>query len=211
MTRHASTIRRSGVCPRSLVGVLAIAAGLAINACGSTDPAALSHAQQQGAAAAQQQDAITSLQQRVKTLESQTGKQTPPTTEKVVPPPAKLLASAPTGTAPTGPNDSRIPASGTFSGQAQQRGQPASVNQDFQMAMTFSSAGSSVSYPTLGCYGRLTPTGFAGRDRVYTETMTSGPCDTGGTWYVKVDGETQVEAHWSLSTANYTVAAVLTR
>jgi hypothetical protein len=154
---------------------------------------------------------MTSLQQKVTRLESQARKQNASTTEKAVPPPAKSLTARPTETASTGSNDGRIPASGTFSGQAQQRGQPASVNQDFQMAITFSSAGSSVSYPTLGCYGRLTPTGFAGQARVYTETITSGPCDTGGTWSVKLDGETQVEAHWSLRTANYTVAAVLTR
>ena len=45
--------------------------------------------------------------------------------------------------------DSRIPASGTYSGQAEQRGKPMSLNKDYSMTMTFSSAGSSVSYPAL--------------------------------------------------------------
>jgi hypothetical protein len=206
VTRHGSTIRLACARARSLAAVAAITAGLALDACGSTDPAALGHPQQQGTAAAQQQNAITSLQKKLKTLEAQTGKHPAATVEKPTPPPVTPVTPAPIGL-----GDSRIPASGTFTGQAQQRGEPASVNQDFEMAMTFSSAGSSVSYPTLACYGRLTPAGFSGQDRVYTETITSGPCDTGGTWYVKVDSATQIEAQWSLNTASYTVAAVLTR
>jgi hypothetical protein len=183
-------------------GLLGVGAG----GCGGSNQAALNQAQQQGAAAAHEQDAITSLQQKVKTLEAQTGKQPQPSTGKAVT--APTVAPAPTGAIP---DAGRIPSSGTYSGQAQQRGEPTLINRDFPMTMSFSSAGSSVSYPTLGCYGTLSPNGFAGQDRVYTEIITSGRCDSGGTWYVKVDNATQVEARWSLSTVGYTVAAVLTQ
>jgi len=177
---------------------------LAMEGCGASNQAALNQARQQGAAAARQQDAINDLQHQVSALESQSGKQAQTTTGAATP-------SGYPGPAAPSTGDSRIPASGTYSGQAQQRGEPVARNIDFPVTMTFSSAGSSISYPTLGCDGTLHPAGFAGPDRVYTETITSGHCDNGGTWYVKVDSPTQLQALWSLSSVNYTVAAALVR
>jgi len=102
----------------------------------------------------------------------------------------------------------RVPVSGTYSGIGAERG---SANKDIKVVMAFSSAGSSVSYPTLDCFGRLVPKGFEGGRRIYLERITAGRCDQGGLWRVKVSGPKRLEALWSLASANYTVSVVLQR
>lgn len=88
--------------------------------------------------------------------------------------------------------NSRIPASGSYGGEAQQRGTPTRINKNYPMQMSFSSGGSRIMYPTLGCEGVLQPLGFQGASRAYEEKITSGHCDSGGTWLVHVDGPTTI-------------------
>jgi hypothetical protein len=108
-------------------------------------------------------------------------------------------------------SDQRVPSSGAYSGTARQRGARASLNKDTPMSMTFSSSGSSVAYPGVGCAGKLLPTGFDGQRRVYQEQITSGPCDNGGVWRVLVVSSDRLEAGWTLPSQDYTVSAVLRR
>ena len=129
---------------------------------------------------------------RVATSEPRTGDAPPPTAEASEP------ATA----------DPRIPVSGTYYGLSRQRGTPTEVNKDYSIEMTFSSAGSSVSYPTLGCRGSLTPLGFRADARTYRETIESGHCDSGGMWQVQVHGTT-LSAFWELPSVPYSVSAVL--
>lgn len=163
----------------------------------SAEQAKLELARHSGAEAAHRGDEIRQLQREVKTLKSR-----PPAGR------AQRIESGPTHEPTT---DSRIPASGTYVGEALQRGTPARVDKDYPVQMTFSSTGSYVAYPTLGCEGRLQPTGFDGDDRVYEEQITAGHCDDGGTWLVHVEGPTTLEAAWFLSSASYAVTAVVDR
>lgn len=163
----------------------------------SADQAKLEQARREGGAAAHHADQIRQLQKEVAALK-RSREATPETTE----PQAQSEAD-------TEAADSRIPASGSYGGQARQRGAPAGVNKNYPMQMSFSSSGSRVIYPTLGCGGVLQPLGFQGESRVYKEEVTSGHCDSGGTWLVHVDGPTTIEAAWSLPSASYTVTAVL--
>jgi hypothetical protein len=105
----------------------------------------------------------------------------------------------------------RVPASGTYAGVARQRGARASTNKTYPISMTFSSSGSNVSYPDLGCTGRLVPAGFIGRARVYREEITAGPCDSGGTWRVRPLSARRLRAGWTLATQDYAVIAALRR
>jgi hypothetical protein len=184
-----------------LAGLLVL--GVTAAGCGSSgepDQAALQQARQQGAAAAHRADEIDELRREVKALRRDRadggGHEATPSP---LPPPSEE---------PGNSADSRIPVSGTYYGRALQRGTPADVNKDYPLAMTFSSAGSRVSYPSLGCEGTLLPAGFEGDARVYRETIESGHCDSGGTWKVRVDGTT-LAASWSLESASYVVDAVL--
>jgi hypothetical protein len=77
--------------------------------------------------------------------------------------------------------------------------------------MTFSGAGSTVTYESLDCFGDLKPIGFDGAWRVYTELITRGHCTNGGTWRVHVVGPREIETSWRSGAASYTVTAVLTR
>lgn len=102
----------------------------------------------------------------------------------------------------------RPPGTGTYSGIGIQHGDNPD---DFRISMTFSSAGSTIEYPDLGCSGTLQPAGYDGTRRVYRERITSGPCDQGGNWKVHVASTTRVTASWSRPTGGYTVTARLTR
>ena len=102
------------------------------------------------------------------------------------------------------------PASGTYSGTLSQRGTRRS-DRDYPVEMTFSSQGSTVAYPTLGCRGTLTPTGNSAGARVYRETITSGRCDPMGTWYVTTGSDQAVSAEYHPSNADYVVVGQLTR
>lgn len=108
----------------------------------------------------------------------------------------------------------RVPASGTYSGNAQQRGTGShgqSVDRDYAVTMRFSRFGSTVSYPSLACSGRLIPAGFSGGRRVYRETITRGGCDSGGVWKVLVSSSRRLQGTWTRRGTNYLVSAVLTR
>ena len=47
--------------------------------------------------------------------------------------------------------------------------------------------------------------------RVYQETITSGPCDQGGTWHVTRDSADAVTAEYRPAAGDYTVVGQLTR
>jgi hypothetical protein len=178
---------------------------VAVAGCGGTssdssaEQARIEQARRSGAAAAHQGDAIRQLQKEVKVLSSR----------------STSTATAQPQTEPESSHDEtsdpRIPASGTYVGEALQRGTPTSVDKDYPVQMTFSSSGSYVSYPSLACAGNLQPTGFDGGDRVYEERITTGHCDDGGTWLVHVEGPTTLEAAWSSPSTTYTVTAVVDR
>lgn len=102
------------------------------------------------------------------------------------------------------------PAEGTYSGTLSQRGTRRS-DRDYPVEMTFSSQGSTVAYPTLGCRGTLTPTGNSAGARVYRETITSGRCDPTGTWYVTRGSDDAVSVEYHPSGADYVVVGQLTR
>lgn len=187
----------------ALAPVLAFSAVVA-GGCGSSDSsdqAALAQARRQGAVAAHRADEVHQLQKQVSALKREQAGSTTGAEGEAGAAQGETARSA----------DSRIPASGTYSGQAEQRGTPARVNKDYPLEMTFSSSGSYVSYPTLGCAGSLHPLGFDGPDRLYAETITSGHCDSGGTWHVRVDDETTLQGSWSLPSSSYSVTAVLER
>lgn len=102
------------------------------------------------------------------------------------------------------------PAAGTYSGVLYQRGTEQS-DQSLQVAMGFSSTGSFVDYPTLGCSGILTPTGNQDGARVYRETITSGQCDPTGTWLVTRGSDTTISAEYRPSEGDHVVDGQLTR
>lgn len=102
------------------------------------------------------------------------------------------------------------PAAGTYSGLLYQRGTEQS-DQSLQVAMSFSSTGSYVDYPTLGCSGTLTPTGNRSGARVYRETITSGQCDPTGTWYVTRGSDTEISAEYRPSGDDHVVEGQLSR
>lgn len=126
-----------------------------------------------------------------------------------------ILATLCVGLTPVGAiADGRVPASGTYYGTAQQRGNGASgnnVSKDYPVKMRFSSSGSRVTYRTLSCGGVLKPTGFSGGRRVYREQITSGGCDRGGVWKVLVSSNRRLQATWTRAGSDYIVSAILTR
>lgn len=128
---------------------------------------------------------------------------------------SRLGANSNGGTQASPPAQSgggRVPASGTFSGIATQRsGSNSSRNKDYPVEMTFSAAGSSINYPSLGCSGRLIPQGFKDGRRVYRETITSGHCDDGGSWEVEVVSENKLRVNWTQASTDYIVSATLVR
>lgn len=102
------------------------------------------------------------------------------------------------------------PDGGTYTGVVTQRGTQRSDTQ-YEVTLTFANTGSYVTYPTLGCAGRLAPTGDENGARVYRETITSGTCDQGGTWHVTRDSADAVTAEYRPAAGDYTVAGQLTR
>jgi hypothetical protein len=164
----------------------------------SANQAELEQARHQGAAAARRTAAIHELREEVASLRRSDSR----TPEKSAEPP-------PGDGTVDGGDVGRVPASGTYYGQAQQRGERVSINKDYPIDMTFSRAGSTVDYPSLDCHGSLRPLGFDGPYRVYEETIVSGHCDSGGTWRVHVEDDSRLEATWSLSSVDYSVSAVL--
>lgn len=190
---------------RSLPPAALAAATLALGiGCGDNDSASqaeLEQARRQGAAASRRAEAIRELRNEVTALKRQ----------------ARAAATRPVVVESSQVEDSSqadaggVPASGTYFGHAEQRGEPAAVNKDYPIEMVFSSTGSSVSYPTLGCDGSLRPLGFDGPDRLYEETIESGKCDNGGVWRVYVESDARLVATWSLPSAEYRVAAILLR
>jgi hypothetical protein len=129
-------------------------------------------------------------------------------------------ASPTSSTGPSAPTSSPAPRpwsasdaapdGGTYTGVVTQRGTQR-TDTDYEVTMTFTSAGSRVSYPTLGCTGTLQPTGDVDGTRVYRETITSGTCDRGGTWYVTRQDTNAVSAEYRPATGDYTVQGQLTR
>lgn len=115
---------------------------------------------------------------------------------------------------PTVADAGQKPASGTYRGSADQRGTGSrgqSVDRSYPVRMRFSSYGSSVVYPSLGCGGTLRPAGFSGGRRVYREIITYGGCDSGGTWKVLVSSSRRLQATWTRRGTDYIVSAILTR
>ena len=123
------------------------------------------------------------------------------TVTRTVQPPATSSAPA---------KDPRIPASGTYVGEASQS---ATANggdpKTYRVVMTFSGSGSRVDYPGIGCSGRLVPAGYSGQDRVYQEEITSGHCDDGGTWWVTVHDRSSLSGHYQPRDGDYDVQVEL--
>ncbi len=102
------------------------------------------------------------------------------------------------------------PETGTYVGWGDQRSlSGTSLDKGYQVEMTFSSSGSTVRYPDLGCAGRLRPDGFDGDARVYYEEISTGSCDDGGGWKVVVTGPSHLEATYSPPSGKYIVVADL--
>lgn len=116
--------------------------------------------------------------------------------------------AAPPPVAPGGPE--LAPAGGAYSGVLSQRGSRQS-DQDFPVEMYFSSTGSAVNYPTLGCSGSLSPLGNSGRARVYREDIASGECEPTGTWYVTRGSNDEISAEYRPARGDYVVLGQLTR
>lgn len=104
-----------------------------------------------------------------------------------------------------------VPDSGSYEGMARQRGARSAISKNYNVTMVFSSGGSFVNYPSLGCEGRLVPDGFDGDRRVYRERITSGHCDRNGTWKITVKSPDALSAEWTLSSQDYIVVAELSR
>jgi hypothetical protein len=177
-----------------------LALGFALAGCGEgdDDQVALEQARRQGAAAERRADEVRDLRREVAALR----RQREPAAASSAAAPAPVTATA----------DPRVPSSGTYWGAARQRGEPADrYDKDYPLEMTFSASGSYVRYPALACEGTLRPIGFDGNFRVYEESISSGHCDTGGTWHVLVEDSTQLSVTWARPAATYTVSAVLER
>ena len=99
-----------------------------------------------------------------------------------------------------------------YSGYLSQRGTSSGrQDRDYTVEMTFSSGGSSVRYPSLGCSGTLSPQGDSGGSRVYTERITSGNCDPSGTWTIQRESSSSIAAEYRPASGNYVVVGELTR
>ncbi|HHX86344.1 MAG TPA: hypothetical protein GX694_13690, partial [Actinomycetales bacterium] len=137
---------------------------------------------------------------------------------------AAATSSAPAATDGTGSTDaagstgaaeassSNAPSSGSYTGTLQQRGTSSTrQDRDYAVEMTFSSGGSSVRYPGLGCAGTLVPRGDSGVDRIYREEIHTGRCDDGGTWTVTRVGDGRLDVNYEAPTGRYVVTGTLTR
>lgn len=102
------------------------------------------------------------------------------------------------------------PAAGNYGGQLVQRG-PGQSDYAVDVRMSFSSAGSGVSYPNSGCRGALIPMGDQGGARVYREEIYSGACDPTGTWLITRGSDTGISAEYQPPTGEYMVEGRLTR
>lgn len=195
--RHTGGARRT---PGAAAWLLAVAL-VALTGCGSTlsSSSAVERARLAGSAEARREDELAAVRERVNKLEH----------SRTIPAAADPILPAAGGVQLPSATIGRIPASGTYTGEATQRGTPAAVNKDFPLEMTFSHVGSSVNYPTLGCSGRLAPRGFEGVNRVYIETIEAGTCDTGGAWDVTVLGPREIYARWHIGGRAYTVQVAL--
>lgn len=110
------------------------------------------------------------------------------------------------------PEVEAAPESGIYSGVLSQRGtRGGRADQDYTVIMTFSSTGSTVDYPGLGCSGTLAPQGDADGVRVYRETLTTGRCDPTGTWYITRGSDTAISAEYRSIRSDYVVVGQLTR
>ena len=116
-----------------------------------------------------------------------------------------------TSRAATASDTTAIPAPGVYTGTGIQRSADSGTETELAIRMAFSSSGSTVDYPTLGCTGTLVPDGFSGGDRIYREQITSGSCDRDGRWAVTVLADAALQAQWTLPSGKYTVSARLTR
>ncbi|MCD2261525.1 hypothetical protein K3888_02310 [Dietzia aurantiaca] len=112
---------------------------------------------------------------------------------------------------PPQPGENMIaPAAGNYGGQLVQRG-PGQSDYAVDVRMSFSSAGSGVSYPNSGCRGALIPTGDQGGARVYREEIYSGACDPTGTWLITRGSDTGISAEYQPPAGEYIVEGRLTR
>lgn len=89
-----------------------------------------------------------------------------------------------------------VPALGSYYGEAEQRGVGNGINKDFPVEMTFADAADTVSYSSFPCSGTLSRDG-SGASTTYTETITSGECESGGTWDLVRLSTTQLSATYS--------------
>lgn len=112
---------------------------------------------------------------------------------------------------PPQPGENMIaPAAGNYGGQLVQRG-PGQSDYAVDVRMSFSSAGSGVSYPNSGCRGALIPMGDQGGARVYREEIYSGACDPTGTWLITRGSDTGISAEYQPPAGEYIVEGRLTR
>lgn len=186
-----------------IVGSLMAALVVSAVGCGGASDEQIQREREDAAELARQAEQIRQLKEEAK----RSGEAA--TRTVTVPSEVSPTTVPPTPSSPTR-SDPRIPESGTYRGYVSQRGARGDTAKDYEMSMTFSSQGSYVSYPSLGCNGTLRPTGFSGDARVYREVITEGHCDRGGTWKVTAAGRS-IDAVWELATTDYVVAGTLTR
>ena len=200
MTRTRSKV------PSPITGWLAVTtAALVLSGCAVSDTAAeqrIDRERTQAAEAARQSEQIKALEKQLE------AKNNPPAAPPAqAPQPAGGQAQAPSNS-PAG----RVPTSGTYAGTGHQRGLAGTAaDKSYGIEMVFSSGGSTIRYPDLGCSGRLQPAGFDQGRRVYREQMNAGRCDNGGTWLVSVDSDARISGTYRPPSGRYVVSAELTR
>ena len=126
--------------------------------------------------------------------------------------PRPEVAPADPGAGGTSGGSVNAPDSGVYTGYLSQRGTTSGrQDRDYTVEMTFSSGGSSVRYPSLGCSGTLSPQGDSGDARVYSERISSGNCDPSGTWTIKRQSSSSIQAEYRPTSGRYVVVGELSR
>lgn len=183
-----------------------VAAGALLTGCAVSDTASeqrIDRERAQASEAARQAEEIKSLKAQVDSQKGGAG--------VAAQAPAPAQAQAPAG-GQARVEQGRVPTSGTYTGVGVQRGLAGGTrDKSYNVEMVFSSGGSTIRYPDLGCFGRLRPSGFDNGRRVYREDMSGSRCDDGGTWLVTVNNDVRVSATYRPPTGRYVVSAELSR
>lgn len=209
LRRAASPRARSTRLPVAAGALALVAAGTLLAGCAVSDTASeqrIDRERAQASEAARQAEEIKALKAQVDGQKAGSGTQAQAPAPQAAPAPQQPAA------APVQVEQGRVPTSGTYTGVGVQRGLASGTrDKSYGVEMVFSSGGSTIRYPELGCSGRLRPAGFDDGRRVYREQMSAGHCDDGGTWLLTVRSDSRVSATYRPPTGRYVVSADLTR